>query len=188
MNGDAGIRVLLIVLGFWIVMRSVNKDASGRTLIDHILGQAGGANQQLPASTGGSSGYVAGASIPGTGGARYATPTGGGVGALAPDLTKLAGQHGWNAADVTDWEAVINRESGGNQYATNSSTGAYGIAQMLGSGGSPSNMGPNYQKYYSYGGNPNTVWGQLVAMANYIKERYGSPAGALAHENSYGWY
>lgn len=51
-GGDTGIRLLLTILGFWIVMRSVNKDASGRTLIDRILGQSGGANQTLPSSTG----------------------------------------------------------------------------------------------------------------------------------------
>lgn len=33
-----GTRLLALVLGFWVLMRSVNADATGRTLIDHILG------------------------------------------------------------------------------------------------------------------------------------------------------
>lgn len=45
MNG--GIKLLAAVLGFWVIMRSVNKDSSGRTLIDHLLGQSGGANQPI---------------------------------------------------------------------------------------------------------------------------------------------
>lgn len=49
-ESNTGVRLLVLVIGFWIVMRTVNKDSSGRTLIDHILGQSGGANQKLPAS------------------------------------------------------------------------------------------------------------------------------------------
>lgn len=33
-----GTKLLAIVLGLWVLLRSVNKDASGRTLIDHIIG------------------------------------------------------------------------------------------------------------------------------------------------------
>lgn len=38
---QTGVRsgVLLFVLGLWVLTRTVNKDASGRTLIDHILGK-----------------------------------------------------------------------------------------------------------------------------------------------------
>lgn len=46
---DAGIKLLAAVIGFWMVMRAVNRDSSGRTLIDHILGQSATANQILPA-------------------------------------------------------------------------------------------------------------------------------------------
>lgn len=44
-----GIKLLAAVIAFWVLMRAVNRDSSGRTLVDHILGQAGGANQLLPA-------------------------------------------------------------------------------------------------------------------------------------------
>jgi hypothetical protein len=34
----SGVRLLAAVLGFWILMRGINKDASGRTLIDKLVG------------------------------------------------------------------------------------------------------------------------------------------------------
>jgi hypothetical protein len=70
------------------------------------------------------------------------------------------------------------RESGWSPVAHNASSGAYGIAQFI--------NGPS--EYYQYGGNPNTVAGQVLAFFNYIRQRYGSPAGAWAHEMNYGWY
>jgi Transglycosylase SLT domain len=103
-------------------------------------------------------------------------------------LASIGQPFGWTASQLEDWMAVIDRESGGNPNAVNKSSGAYGIGQFLASGGSPTNLGPNELKYFDYGGNPNTVSGQLKGMANYILERYGTPAAALAHENEYGWY
>lgn len=50
-DGNGGIKLLAAVLGFWLIMRSINKDATGRTLVDHLLGQHGGANQKLPSSS-----------------------------------------------------------------------------------------------------------------------------------------
>lgn len=104
------------------------------------------------------------------------------------DLDKVAAGFNWNALQVADWMHVISDESGGNPNAVNSSSGAYGIGQFLAQGGSPTNLAPNEDKYYSYGGNPNSVMGQLEGMANYIKERYGNPGAALESENVRGWY
>lgn len=47
MNGTGGIKLLAAVLGFWVIMRTLNKDATGRTLVDRLLGQSGGANQPI---------------------------------------------------------------------------------------------------------------------------------------------
>lgn len=33
--------LLLAIVGFWIVMRTVRKDSSNRTLVDRILGKSG---------------------------------------------------------------------------------------------------------------------------------------------------
>jgi hypothetical protein len=83
MDDSAGIKLLAAIIGFWIIMRAVNKDASGRTLVDHLLGQSGGANQPIPVNAAGAPasgilGAVAGAAasvkgvnpIPGSTGGR----------------------------------------------------------------------------------------------------------------------
>jgi hypothetical protein len=41
-QGDWGIRMLMVTLGLFVILRSVNKDGSGRTLIDHLLGNPAG--------------------------------------------------------------------------------------------------------------------------------------------------
>jgi hypothetical protein len=90
----------------------------------------------------------------------------------------VASGYGWGSgAQWSDLVAVIMRESGFNNVAQNPTSTAYGMFQFL-----------------------NSTWGaygvsktsdphlQAVAGLKYIASRYGSPAGALAHENAYGWY
>ena len=96
-------------------------------------------------------------------------------GDLVRIVEQISSQKHW---DAQDWLKVIEIESGGSMTARNKSSGAYGIAQFI--------DGPG--EYAKYGGNSTTLVGQLVAMANYIVERYSTPSGALSHENDYGWY
>ena len=93
-------------------------------------------------------------------------------------VQQQAASHGWDAGEVAAWLAVIADESGGNPSATNASSGAYGIAQFI--------NGPS--EYSEFGGNADTIAGQVEAMGNYIEQRYGTPSAALAHENSSHWY
>ena len=98
---------------------------------------------------------------------------------VAAIAKQIAQKYGW--ATGQQWDAFVkveNREASWNLTAQNPSSSAYGLAQFI--------NGP--QDYYKYGGNPNTAQGQLTAMFNYIKQRYGSPAGAWAKEQSAGWY
>lgn len=102
-----------------------------------------------------------------------------GTGQVTPQLLQQVGApHGWSGQEIADWNQVISMESGGNPHAVNPSSGAAGIAQFIN----------GFSEYFTYGGNPNTVQGQLTAMANYIKQRYGSPSAALAHEQQFHWY
>ena len=87
---------------------------------------------------------------PGSGGSSSGVPAN-----VQSIVSMIAGHLGWS---VSDWDKVIMRESGGSMTARNSSSGAYGIAQFI--------QGPS--EYYEWGGNPNTLQGQLIAMANYI--------------------
>jgi hypothetical protein len=68
--------------------------------------------------------------------------------------------------------------TGNSLTATNPTSGAYGMAQFI--------LGPS--EYAQYGGNATTYIGQAVAMANYIKSRYGTPAAAWSHEQALNWY
>ena len=93
-------------------------------------------------------------------------------------LQSAAAKAGWTGAMWEDLVHVEMAEAGFNIHAQNPSSGAYGMAQFI--------NGPS--EYYQYGGNPNTAAGQAVAMVNYIRQRYGNPAAAWAHEEADHWY
>jgi hypothetical protein len=102
---------------------------------------------------------------------------GGSAGSAQRIAQSMLGRYGWGS----QWgalNAVAMRESGWNMNARNPSSGAYGIAQFI--------NGPS--EYYQYGGNPGSASGQVTAFLNYIKQRYGSPNAAWAHELNFGWY
>lgn len=93
-------------------------------------------------------------------------------------LQTAAAKAGWTGVQWAALEAVEEREAGFSLTATNPSSGAYGMAQFI-NGAS---------EYAQYGGNSTTAAGQAVAMVNYIKQRYGTPAAAWQHELDFGWY
>jgi hypothetical protein len=165
-NENAGLKLLGVVLGFWLVMRTIRSNSTThQTLIDQILGQAAGANRRV-VGTGVSS---AASSAPSTSGPHQ----------VLPAMHQIASGMGWNASEVAAWQGVIAREdASGSLTAKNPTSRAYGIAQFI--------NGPG--EYAKYGGNTASAYGELTAMANYIKQRYGTPQAALAHELAYHWY
>lgn len=74
------------------------------------------------------------------------------------------------------WADIIYKESRWNVYATNPSSGAYGLPQSL-PGNKMASVGDDYLT------NPYT---QLMWMYKYVHERYGSFAGVNWY--SRGWY
>jgi hypothetical protein len=74
-----------------------------------------------------------------------------------------------------------NQESGWSQFAENAS-GAYGIPQAL-----PFNKMPQAAWPASAGGSSDPS-AQISWGLGYIKNTYGTPCNAEAHEQSYGWY
>ncbi|GLY80750.1 hypothetical protein [Actinoallomurus iriomotensis] len=85
----------------------------------------------------------------------------------------LMAQYGWSESD---WESLVklwNQESGWNANAVNPSSGAAGIPQALGHG-HVFDLG-DYKAQIQWG-------------LNYIRDRYGSPNAAWAHEVSHNWY
>ena len=70
------------------------------------------------------------------------------------------------------------KESGWNQYASNASTGAYGIPQAL-PGDKMATVADDWRT------NPAT---QIKWGLGYIEGRYGTPCSAWSHSESTGWY
>jgi len=86
--------------------------------------------------------------------------------------------HGWSSGQFSCLDNLWTRESGWNVYATNPTSGAYGIPQAL-PGSKMASAGADWQT------NPAT---QIRWGLGYIQATYGSPCGAWAHETAYGWY
>lgn len=70
-------------------------------------------------------------------------------------------------------------ESGWDETARNSSSGAGGIPQAL----PPSKMGHRAQ-----GSGWRAAYAQVKWMLDYIRDRYGTPCGAVAWHTSHNWY
>ena len=75
-------------------------------------------------------------------------------------------------------DSLWNEESGWNVYASNPTSGAYGIPQAL-PGSKMASAGPDWQSDAA----TQIRWG-----LGYIQALYGSPCGAWAHEQADGWY
>jgi hypothetical protein len=90
----------------------------------------------------------------------------------------MLGSYGWSSSQFSCLDSLWNEESGWNVYATNPSSGAYGIPQAL-PGSKMASAGPDWQTDAA----TQIRWG-----LTYIKSLYGSPCGAWAHEEADGWY
>lgn len=88
------------------------------------------------------------------------------------------GGYGWGGSEYQCLLQLWTRESSWMTDATNPSSGAYGVAQALPPG-----------KYNSAGSDWLTNYRtQIVWGLGYIRDRYGSPCSAWAHEVAIGWY
>ena len=109
----------------------------------------------------------------------------------------LLAKFGWAATEMVPLVKLWTRESGWSATARNSSSGAFGIAQALGHGTSCSAAPDGTNEYGPDFGlscaeaqqaNAGSVRWQIEWGLGYIKNRYGSPTLALAHENANNWY
>ena len=85
---------------------------------------------------------------------------------------------GFATSQMSALDPLWNHESGWNHTAKNPSSGAYGIPQAL-PGNKMATAGSDWLT------NPAT---QITWGLTYIKQRYGSPAGAWSFWQSNGWY
>ncbi len=86
--------------------------------------------------------------------------------------------YGWGARQMPFLVKLWNRESGWNPRALNRSSGAYGIPQSL-----PASKMATAGADWRTNATTQIRWG-----LRYIKNRYGSPERAWAHEGRYNWY
>ncbi|MFD7452846.1 peptidoglycan-binding protein [Kitasatospora sp. NPDC059827] len=87
--------------------------------------------------------------------------------------------HGWSVSGQFGClDQIYNHESGWKVYATNPSSGAYGIPQSL-PGDKMASAGSDWRT------NPAT---QLQWGLDYIQSRYGSPCNAWSFWQSHNWY
>ncbi|MFF2314693.1 hypothetical protein ACFVTE_00300 [Arthrobacter sp. NPDC058097] len=99
------------------------------------------------------------------------------AGAQAYAASKL-GSFGWSADQMQCLKRLWTKESEWRTTATNASSGAYGIVQSL-PAEKMATAGADYRTNYRTQIN----WG-----LDYIKERYGSPCGALDWHLAHNWY
>jgi hypothetical protein len=101
------------------------------------------------------------------------------AGAAANQATArlLAAPYGWSAGqEWADLVSLWNQESGWRSNAQNPNSTAYGVAQFL-----DTTWGP-------YGPKTSIAALQIKYGLRYIKDRYGSPSAAWAHEKANNWY
>ncbi len=113
------------------------------------------------------------------GGAFPPGPTGGGPLGLYSYAQSLFPGYGWTAAQLFPLIALWTRESGWNRFARNASSGAYGIAQAL---------PPTKYPFAGQAAGGSSAAAQIAWGESYIAGRYGTPAGAWAHEAAFSWY
>ena len=99
------------------------------------------------------------------------------AGAQAYAASQL-GAHGWAPGQMQCLMTLWTKESDWETTATNPSSGAYGVVQSL-PAEKMASAGADYRTNYRTQIN----WG-----LNYIKERYGSPCGALNFHYANNWY
>src|SRR5215470_1497074 len=116
----------------------------------------------------------------------------GNVAAYKAFAMTLMVKHGWGLGQQwTDFQWVVEHESNWDNHATNSSSGAYGIAQALGHGNANTRAANGENNYGDFGtsdatckaANGGNGFAQLVWMTNYIAQVYGSPSNTRARYN-----
>lgn len=90
----------------------------------------------------------------------------------------MLGSYGWSTSQFSCLQSLWNEESGWSVTASNPGSGAYGIPQAL-PGSKMASAGPDWQTDAA----TQIRWG-----LSYIQSDYGTPCGAWAHEQEYGWY
>lgn len=90
---------------------------------------------------------------------------------------EIGPQFGWSGPELQAWYTLGMKESGWKNTAQNPTSTAYGIGQFLNSTWAGTGIAKTSDPRQ-----------QVLAMARYIKNRYGSPSRALAFHLAHNWY
>lgn len=170
-----GLGVAAVAAGALLLWSGIKGASVTTSLRDLIGGKSPAGTQAYPltAATGGGAG---------SGGSAAAGNTGAGSASAAKNQAigrMLATPYGWSTGQQwADLVSLWNQESGWNNTAQNPSSGAYGIPQSL----PASKMGAAANPPMS------SATAQIAWGLQYIRDRYGSPSAAWAHETQFGWY
>ena len=181
----SGLGVAYATGGFVLLWSGVKNATIKDTLTSFLKGQAPAANPTGAPTIGvtdAAAGSGSGSSGSGSG-VLPGGPAGGNAAANQAIGKMLAATYGW--ATGAEWDDLVklwNQESGWNNKAENPGSGAYGIPQAL-----PASKMPLSARPPSQGGSSNAT-AQISWGLSYIKERYGSPSAAWAHEVANNWY
>jgi resuscitation-promoting factor RpfB len=191
----SGVGVAEVTVGFLLLYSGYKNVGIKDELTSLLQGQVPTGNPTGPVTVGVEQPSTASTSSSSPAGSS--TAAGGSVSANQAIGKLVAAPYGW--ATGTEWTDLVNlwnRESGWNNQATNPSSGAYGIAQALGHGEGAATQGSVTNEYGGYGisdseaqdANSGDAGAQITWGLQYIKETYGDPEAAWAHEESAGWY
>lgn len=100
------------------------------------------------------------------------------TGVTSPEENKAYARSILSPADFTCLNFIAQKESNWSTTATNSSSGAYGVAQSL-----PASKMASAGADYRTNGKTQVNW-----MISYLNERYGSPCGGKAFWDINHWY
>ena len=176
-----GFTLAYAATGAVVLWSGIKGETISATFRGLLKGQAPSQNQEPITGTGSTAPTGDTGSTASTGATAATGDTGASTTTAAQNqrLAKLlAAPYGWSTGQQwADLVSLWNRESGWNNLAQNPTSTAFGIAQFLdttwaGVGGSKTS---NAKLQITYG-------------LEYIKQRYGSPEAAWAHEVSAGWY
>jgi len=90
----------------------------------------------------------------------------------------MVAARGWDSSQYNCLVSLWNKESGWNMYASNKSSGAYGIPQAL-----PGSKMASAGSDWATNAATQISWG-----LGYIAGRYSTPCGAWTHSQAIGWY
>jgi hypothetical protein len=150
--------------------RSQPVPASARLLLARSTAQPAELDAVLAVSAAPHEAVVAGSRLSGKGKGVKLTPRQIALG--------LLGKFHWSRRQFPYLDKLWSRESSWNVRAENLYSGAYGIPQAV-PGAKMASAGPHWET----SARTQIMWG-----LEYIKARYGSPAGAWEHELATGWY